>query len=80
MWPDQYSWTPKSKYEAWLDELFYGDRVLSQPVYAEVLPWLNDNLVRGEQNLIMLASRLYGDKLLNTKHFDGKQTTRQEKL
>ena len=46
------------------EDLFLDNtQVLKEPVYIEVLPWLSDSPVLGEENLIMLASKAYEDEL-----------------
>lgn len=80
MWSDEYSWIPKPKYERWIDELFVNQsRLLRQPVYIEVLPWVEDNLLWAEENLVRAASILFRDELLNSEftadHMAREQTT-----
>lgn len=71
MWPDESRWDPEPKYNRWVDELFLDrTRVLKKPVYIEVLPWMSDSPVMGEENLVMLASKLYSDELLNVEYAD----------
>lgn len=68
MWPDEYPWDPERKYRRWKDELFFKERILREPVYIEVVPWLRDDLIFAETNLIQVLSTLYGDELLNQHH------------
>lgn len=69
MFPKAYDDDPEKKYQTWLDELFVdGTRVLSEQLYIELLPWFQDNLYIGEENLVKIASHLYGDELLNVEY------------
>lgn len=81
MWEDEYSWSPKNKYQKWADELFVDQsRVLKEPVYLEVLPWLSDSPIIGEENLVMLASRAFEDELLNVEYAERFIDDEQETL
>lgn len=75
MWEDSYSWDPKPKYERWLDELFVDQtRVLREPVYLEVLPWVADDPLQSEENLVRLASEVFDDSLLNVEFVNEDET------
>jgi len=81
LWPDEYRWKPKTKYQTWAEDLFLDNtQVLKEPVYIEVLPGLSDSPVLGEENLIMLASKAYEDELLNVEYADRFTDAEQKKL
>lgn len=81
LWPEEYRWEPKTKYQTWADELFVDStRVLREPVYIEVLPWLSDSPVLGEENLVMLASKAFEDELLNVEYANRFRDKEQQKL
>ncbi|WP_226042819.1 hypothetical protein [Natrinema sp. DC36] len=64
--PDQ---NAKEKYQKWSHALFEdGERRLSEPIFVEVLPWFDVDVTISEENLIHMASYIYGSKLLNSEH------------
>lgn len=81
IWPDEYRWDPAKKYKKWADDLFVDrTRVLRRSVYIEVLPWFSDDPVICEENMIMLASELFGDHLLNTEYTEQVESAYQTTL